>query len=84
MIFSEAKISPVGTVNSQDLRQVLKNMVVFLAPLIVLYGLQLNGVLQNRPLGFEDLMPTTTTWGGIQLYVLNALMDLIKKFSKGK
>ena len=83
-IYSEAKVSPAGTVNKKDLKQVFHNMVVFLIPLVLVYLLQINGVLQDRALALEDLMPTAATYGAIQLYVVNALMDLLRKFQNNK
>lgn len=83
-VFSEAKISPVGKVNKADLRSVLHNMVVFLAPLGVIYLLQLSGTLQNGALSIKDFIPTPVTQGALELYVINAILDLLRKFTDGK
>ena len=83
-LYTEQKVSPAGKVNEKDLKRVLRNMVVFLAPLGVVYLMQINATLQNGTLGFNDLIPTPGTWGAIQLYVINALMDLLRKFTNSK
>lgn len=80
-IFSKAKVSPAGKLNKADIQRWLKNLLVFLAPLAIMYLLQLSGSLQNGVLTWESLIPTTTTLGAIQLYVVNGLLDLLRKFT---
>ena len=84
MIYTNKKVSPKGTVNITDLKQVLRNMVVFLAPLGLVYLLQLNGSLQNGSLVLHDLLPTKATQGAIELYLVNTLLDLLRKFNNSK
>lgn len=83
-IYTTAAVSPTGKVNAEDLQQVLRNMWVFLAPLALVYFLQLNGVLQHGALKLADLIPNQTTWGAAQLYLVNAGMDLARKFQNNK
>ena len=83
-IYTDNKISKAGQVNKADLKQVLHNMVVFLAPLGIVYLLQVNATLQNGALGLNDFIPTQATIGAIQLYIVNAVMDLVRKFTDAK
>ena len=60
-------------------------MVVFLAPLFLVYLLQINTVIQTDGVfGLKDLIPTAGTYGAIQLYLVNSLMDLLRKFQNSK
>lgn len=83
-IYTNAKISPAGQVNKKDLKSWLTNMVVFLAPLGIIYLLQVNVTLQNGPVRWSDFVPTPTTIGAIQLYFVNAALDLLRKFTDSK
>ena len=83
-IYTEAKVSPVGKVNKEDLARWSTNLLVYLIPLILLYSGQLNVGIQDGILSGEDFKPTLVTLGGMQLYVLNSLTDLLRKFSDGK
>ncbi len=83
-IFTNAKVSPAGQVNKRDLKSWVTNLVVFLAPLGIVYLLQINATLQNGALGWNDFIPTTATLGAIQLYCVNAALDLLRKFTDAK
>jgi hypothetical protein len=41
MLFTNKKVSPVGQVNSEDLKKVLRNAVVFSAPALAVFFAQL-------------------------------------------
>lgn len=84
IFFSNAKISPQGKINVQDLKNVGHNALVFLAPLGVVYLLQLSGALQNGTLSWSSLIPTAATTGAIQLYCVNTLLDFFRKLQDGK
>lgn len=83
-LYTNAKVSPSGQVNKKDLQSWLTNMVVFLAPLGIVYLLQVNATLQNGPIGWQDFVPTSATVGAIQLYLVNAGLDLLRKFTDSK
>lgn len=83
-LYTQKKISPVGKVNSEDLKRWGNNLLMFLIPLGIMYLLQLNAMLQNGTLKAGDFIPNQTTIGGMQLYVINGLLDLLKKFMDGK
>ena len=82
--YTHEKVSPVGSVNKADLKKWGGNLVLFLAPLGVIYLLQLYSLLQNGPLAVADLYPSALTMGAIELYVINGLLDLLKKFTDPK
>jgi len=75
--------SPAWRLNAADLKKWLTNMLVFLAPVVVIY---LTSVLGNVQTGFSwsafALNPATQ--GALVLYVLNAALDFFKKLSAGQ
>lgn len=83
-IYTKAKVSPKGKVNREDLLKWGHNLLVFLAPLGIVYLLQLHGVLQNGGLTLDDLKPTQATQGAMMLYIINAVLDFLRKFTDGK
>ena len=83
-LYTEKKVSPKGQVNKDDLKKWGRNLLVFLAPLAVIYLLQLYAVLQNGFLSLTDFIPSQITLGAIELYVVNALLDLFRKFTDSK
>jgi len=59
----------------------LNNLLVFLAPLLVVYLGNIAIVLQQTGhiITFRDFMPNNTATGAIALYVVNGLLDYIRK-----
>lgn len=84
MLYTTAKVSPRGKVNKEDLKKWFRNLVIFLSPLGIIYLLQLSSVLQSGALSLKDLVPSPITQGALELYVVNALLDLLRKFNDGK
>ncbi len=83
MIYTTAKVSPAGTVNKEDLKKWVRNLLIFLIPLGILYLGQLNNGLQDGILLPNEFLPTPTTIGGMELYIINGLTDLLNKFRDG-
>lgn len=83
-LYTEKKVSPRWSVNKADLERWGKNLLVFLAPLAVIYLLQVYSVLQSRALLLNDLVPSQVTQGALELYIVNALLDLFRKFTDSK
>jgi len=55
---SKAGISPKGKLNRKDIKKILRNMLIFITPTLVLYLAQLQGVLgDNITLTLADLIP---------------------------
>jgi hypothetical protein len=82
-IYTEKKVSPVGQVNKADLNKWVRNMAIFLAPLGIVYLGQISMTLQTGALGLRDFIPTPVTLGAIELYVINSILDFLKKLTDG-
>lgn len=81
-IYTNAKVSPVGQVNKEDLISWGKNVLIFLIPVGVVYLLQLQSVLQsNGFLDVKDFIPSAMTVGAMEGYVIGQLLALLKKFA---
>ena len=83
-LYTNAKVSPAGKVNKQDLKSWINNLLIFLAQLGVIYVLQLHGALQKGTLVVTDFTPSLATVGAIELYVVNGVLDLLRKFNNSK
>lgn len=70
------------SLNSTDMNNVLRSGLIFLSGLALMYITQIIGVIQtpNHLFSFGDLIPNTFTQGGMILYILNRLTDIIRKF----
>ena len=67
------KASTRFTLNQEDVKKWLTNALVFLAPaLFVLFA------------SVADAIPADAKYGVFVLYVINVLVDLLKKFVAGK
>ena len=73
MIYTNAKVSPAGTVNKQDLVTVGKNALLFLAPVLVV-------VIPS----IMSVIPADYKYAAVVLYILNVLLDILRKFKEGK
>jgi hypothetical protein len=82
--FTESDISPKGALNIEDLRKILRNMLVFLTPTILLYLAQLTGALSaHLTLNLADLIPSTFVIGAFEGYVISTVIDYLKKLNAG-
>lgn len=82
-IFTKAKVSPPGKLNIQDLKNWSRNLLIFVGPVLIVYLLQLSGALQNGALTLKSLVPTAQTQGAIELYVVNGILDFLRKLKDG-
>lgn len=57
------------------------NLMVFLAPLGILYLTTVIGVISQpfHAFSFQDLVPNQVAVGGMVLWVLNAILDYLRK-----
>lgn len=77
--------SPKWTLDRKDVENQLKSAAIWLTPLICIYLVQINTTLNNAHiLGFNDLRPTASTIGAMQLYILNQVFGLMKKLHAGE
>ena len=58
-----------------------RNLLVFLAPLGILYITTIIGVISqdNHAFGIQDFVPNTFAQGGLILWVLNSVLDYLRK-----
>ncbi len=72
------------TMNQEERNKVIKNSVTFASPVVLIYlGFVLSAVQSN---GFQisDLIPSSEAVTVIVLWIINTLIDVLKKFSQGK
>lgn len=64
-----------------DTNKFLNNLMVFLAPVGILYLTTVIGIISipNHLISIKDLIPTQIALGGMILYVLNFCLDYLKK-----
>jgi hypothetical protein len=69
--------------NKLPLDKWFHNLVVFLAPLAVLYITTAVGTISADKAGFQikDLIPNAFAMGGLVLYVLNTVQDYLRKLN---
>ena len=65
----------------KDQNKWFHNIVVFLAPLGVLYLTTITGVIsqENHSFSFNDLIPNSYAQGGMILWTLNSALDYLRK-----
>lgn len=77
-------MSKKWTLNNEDINKVAKNSVIFFSPVALIYlGFVLSAVQVD---GFQvkDLIPSSEAVTVIVLWIINTLIDVLKKFSQGK
>ena len=71
--------------NKNDFSLQMKQALVWLAPLLLVYITQLQGTLQaNNGLSIKDFIPTQMSLGAMELYIVNQLYGLFNKWKSGK
>lgn len=55
------------------------NILVFLSPVGILYLTTVVGAVSTAPLGFQDFIPGEIALGGMILFVLNGILDYLRK-----
>jgi len=81
---SKAGISPKGKLNRKDIKKILRNMLIFITPTLVLYLAQLQGVLgDNITLTLADLIPSTYVIGAFEGYLISTVIDYLTKLNDG-
>lgn len=69
------------TLVESEFKKWLHNMLVFLAPLIILYITSIIGIISQPFHTFilMDLVPNSFAAGGLVLWILNAVLDYFRK-----
>lgn len=85
-IYTEAKVSPVGKVNKEDIKRWGMNTLIFISPAVLIYLGQVQGALtiEGHVFSLKDLIPSTFTLGAIVSWVISTLIDIFRKFNDGK
>lgn len=79
------KHSKKWDLNNRDYSMQLRSALQWLAPLFILYIVQLlTTIAKKKVLGITDLTPDSMTIGAGQLYLLNQLYGLFNKLKAGK
>lgn len=83
-LYSEAKISPPGSVNKRDLKKIATDTLIFFAAPILLYLGQVQGTLnQNHIVVWEDFIPNLMTIGAIEGWAIGIVINFFLKFRDG-
>ena len=71
------------TLEKKDQNKWFKNLVVFLAPVGIVYIVAVVGVINanNGAVRLEDFVPNQFTFGAVTLYVLNTVLDYLRKLT---
>jgi len=56
------------------------NTLTFLAPLLIIYLVFLQANITGDGFQFKDFRPTDEVFGAMSLYLVNILLDFLKKF----
>lgn len=69
------------TLNKIDQKRWYDNILLFLAPVVIVYVTAVVGVIQanNGAIRVENFIPTSFTLGAMTLYVLNSVLDYLRK-----
>jgi len=72
------------TLSDENSKKFISNSLIFLAPLILIYLMQVQAVLssENHLFVLSDLIPTQITFGAMMLYSINVMVDYFKKLKR--
>lgn len=76
-------MSPQYTLTAADFRKWGTNLLIFLAPVALIYLLSVIATVNSAGVSVAAFVPTTATVGAMVLYVLNGIVDLIRKYVAG-
>ena len=76
-------MSPKYSLSSVDMQKWGTNLGLFLAPVALIYLVAVITAINNNGVSLADFVPDQLTVGAIVLYVLNAGVDILRKFTAG-
>jgi hypothetical protein len=78
-------MSPKFSLDAIDIQKWISNLLLFLAPVALIYILATTALITgaNGVVTLSDFVPNSVTIGAMTLYVLNAVTDLLRKFTAG-
>lgn len=79
MIFTTKDVAPQGQLNVTDLNKILKNLAIFFIPVAMLYLTSISLLLQQHGFVLSDFIPNQLTMGSMVGYIINGLLDLLRK-----
>lgn len=68
------------SISNPELRRFLKNTLVFIAPVGLIYLVFVGNNLQVDGVSLSDFVPNQLVLGSIVLYVVNVTTDFLRKF----
>lgn len=71
-------------INAKDVKKVLSNALLFLAPVILLYITFVQTEINADGIQLKDFIPNSIVIGAMVLYGLNVITDFLKKLLAGK
>lgn len=84
-LYTQAKVSPQGTVNKADLQKIARDAAIFLAAPILVYFGQLSGTLgQKGVVLIPDLAPTLGTIGAMEGWFIGVVINFFLKLNDSK
>lgn len=74
-----------GTLNSTDIKNWSTNLLIFIAPIVMLYITGVLGIIQlhGHVITLTDFIPNNVSLIGMLVYLLNAVLDLFRKLIEG-
>jgi cell shape-determining protein MreC len=76
-------MSPQYSLTTADLKKWGTNLLIFLAPVVLIYLLSVIAVVNSAGVSVAAFVPAPATVGAMVLYVLNGIVDLIRKYVAG-
>ena len=76
-------MSPKYSLSGVDIQKCGTNLGLFLAPVALIYLIAVITAINNTGVSLADFVPDQLTVGAIVLYVLNAGVDILRKFTAG-
>lgn len=68
------------SLNAADVQRWIANLIVFLAPVALIYLAAVIATINSSGISLASFAPNALTVGAMVLYVLNAVVDIIRKF----
>ena len=76
-------MSPAFSLNAADFKKWGTNLAIFFIPVALIYLVAVITSVNNTGVSFAAFVPDKTTTGAMVLYVLNAFVDILRKFQAG-
>lgn len=79
-------MSPSGTLNKKDWKEIWKSAIIWSAPVFLIYTTAVMGTIQadGHVFSWSDFIPSTFTQGGIATWFLMQIQGALIRLQKGK